>query len=174
MDLFQDYLPLLFNLYTTYYTPYQPYIRPFMRYIYYAQSYAYKYLFPTLWPLYRLTRMVFSRLSDAPDIATLVVIVLVAWISLRVLDILRRQIIYWISLVLKLLLWAAVALAGFYVYQRGVEQSLEDLGWVLGYFAALEDEGERLGQTKGKAKMAQARNSERRAPRGRTRGGGWY
>ena len=168
-----DYLPLFFNLYTTYYTPYQPYIRPFMRYVYYAQSYAYKYLFPTLWPLYRLTRMVFSRLSDAPDIVTVVVLVLVAWISLRVLDILRRQIVYWISVALKLLLWAAVALIGFYVYQRGVEQSLEDFGWVLGYFAGLENEGERLGQTKGKAKMNQARKSERGAPRGRTRGGGW-
>ncbi|MCJ1394036.1 hypothetical protein MMC18_006914 [Xylographa bjoerkii] len=173
MDLLQDYLPLFFNLYTTYYTPYEPYIRPFMRYVYYAQSYAYKYLFPTLWPLYRLTRMIFSRLSDAPDIATLVVLIILAYISMKVLDILRRQIIYWISVTLKLLLWASLALIGFYVYQRGIEQSLEDLGWVLGYFAALEDEGERLGQTKGNSKMAQARRAERQAPRGRTRGGGW-
>ena len=92
---------------------------------------------------------------------------------MKVLDILRRQLVYWISVALKLLLWGAVALVGFYVYQRGVDQSLEDFMWVLSYVAALEDEGERLGQTKGKAKMAQAKRSERGAPRGRTRGGGW-
>ena len=144
-----------------------------MRYVYFAQSYAYKYLFPTLWPLYRLTRIAFSRLSDAPDIATIIVLIILAYISLKVLDILRRQIVYWISVSLKLILWASVAFIGYYVYQRGVDQSLEDFGWVLGFFAGLEDEGERIGQTKGRAKMAQARKAERRAPRGRTRGGGW-
>lgn len=80
---------------------------------------------------------------------------------------------YWISVALRLLLWASLALVGFYVYQRGVEQSLEDLGWVLGFFAGLEDEGERIGKTKGRQKMADARRADSGGPRRRTRGGGW-
>ncbi|MCJ1475910.1 hypothetical protein MMC13_004574 [Lambiella insularis] len=174
MDLFEDYLPTFFNLYTTYYAPYEPYIRPYKRYIFVAQSYAYKYIFPTLWPLYRLTSFFLSRLlSDTPDLATLAVLAIVLFLSLKVLDILRRQIMYWMSLALRLLLWASVGLIGFYVYQRGGEQSLEDLGWILGFFAGLEDEGERIGKTKGRQKMGDAKRAASAGQRRRTRGGGW-
>jgi len=95
-------------------------------------------------------------------------------VSLKVLDILRRQIVYWISVATRLLMWVAVALIGFYVYQRGVEQSLEDVGWVTGLLAGLGDKGKQIGKAKGTQKMADARRAQAGGPRGRTRGGGWY
>ena len=105
---------------------------------------------------------------------TLVLLAVVLLVSLKVLDILRRQIVYWISVVLRLSMWVAVALIGLYVYQRGAEQSLEDVGWVIGLFAGLTDEGEKIGKAKGTQKMADARRAQAGRPRGRTRGGGWY
>ena len=104
---------------------------------------------------------------------TLAVLAVVLFVSLKVLDILRRQIIYWVSLGLRLSMWVAVALIGLYVYQRGVEQSLEDVGWVIGLLAGLGDEGEKIGTAKGRQKMADARRAQAGGPRGRTRGGGW-
>ena len=93
---------------------------------------------------------------------------------MKALDILRRQIIYMISVTLRLLLWGTVALVGFYVYQRGVEQTLEDAGWLMGFLNGLGDEGEKIGKAKGRQKMADARRASAAGPRGRTRGGGWY
>ena len=171
----QDYLPTLFTLYNDYYAPYEPYIRPYKRYIYLAQSYSYRYVFPALYPVYRFTTFLLSRvLNDNPDIWTLVVLAIVLFISMKALDILRRQIIYMISVTLRLLLWGTVALVGFYVYQRGVEQTLEDAGWLMGFLNGLGDEGEKIGKAKGRQKMADARRASAAGPRGRARGGGWY
>ena len=86
---------------------------------------------------------------------------------------LRRTIIYWISVALRLALWGGVALLGFYVYQRGVEQSVEDLGWILGYLGGLEAEGDRIGHSRAQKKATDARGVPRSGPKGRTRGGGW-
>jgi hypothetical protein len=105
---------------------------------------------------------------------TLALLALVLFVSLKVLDILRRQIVYWISVAVRLSMWVAVAVVGFYVYQRGLEQSLEDVGWVIGLLAGLGDEGEKIGKAKGRQKMADAKRAQAGGPRGRTRGGGWY
>ena len=79
----------------------------------------------------------------------------------------------WISVMLKMGVWAGMALLGFYVYQRGVEQSLDDVVWLVGYFAEMQSEGERIGKKRGRERMADARRADTRGPRGRTRGGGW-
>jgi len=55
-----------------------------------------------------------------------------------------------------------------------LEQSLEDVGWVIGLLAGLGDEGEKIGKAKGRQKMADAKRAQAGGPRGRTRGGGWY
>ena len=70
-------------------------------------------------------------------------------------------------------MWAFVGLLGFYVYQRGVEQSIEDLGWLMGYMAQMGDEGEKIGKTQARRKAAKASRVPGSGPRGRTRGGGW-
>ncbi|MCJ1406899.1 hypothetical protein MMC19_000969 [Ptychographa xylographoides] len=174
MDLLQDYLPTLFNLYATYYAPYEPYIRPFWRYFYIAQAYSYKYLFPTIWPIYRLVTILLSRaLSDPPDLITLAVLAVILFASLKVIGILQRQIMYWISIGVKLLMYMSVALLGIYVYQRGFDQALEDFGWLAGLWVGLEEQGGNLGKGRSRTKMAEARRAERGTARGRTRGGGW-
>ena len=167
-----DYLPNAFYYYNTYYTPYEPYLRPVRRYLYLAQSYSYRYIFPYLWPTYKVfSKLLGKALNDTPDIAALALLAFVLLVSLKLLDMLRRQIMYWISMAIRLAMWAGVALLGVYVYHRGVEQSIEDLGWILGYLSELGDQGERIGQARAQKRAADARRVPKQAPRGRTRGG---
>ena len=167
-------MPDIFYLYNTYYTPYEPYITPLRRYLYLSQSYFYRYFFPYIWPLYRIwTKIIGKVLTDTPDFAALALLAVIVLVSIKVLDMLRKSIIYWLGLALRLALWAMVAGVGVYVWQRGFEQSIEDLGWVMGFLEGLGDEGERIGQNRAYRKAGDARRMPRSGPRGRTRGGGW-
>lgn len=110
---------------------------------------------------------------DAPDMATLALLAVILFISLKLLNILRQTILGWISVVLKLSKWTLVAAVGLYVWQRGLEQSLEDLGWAVGFIAGLENEGERIGNMRASRKTRDATRIPTHRPRGRTRGAGW-
>jgi len=90
-------------------------------------------------------------------------LVIIAFISLRVLDFFRRQIVQWISLVLNMGLWIGMAVIGWWVYQRGVEQSLEDAAWVVGLALGWSEEGKVQGGRMANQREAKA-TSVRRAP----------
>ena len=110
---------------------------------------------------------------DVPDIATLVLLAVVLFISLKLLDIVRNMIFSWIRMILKLGVWALVAAVGLYVWLNGIEQSMESLGWVIGYMAGLENEGERIGNIKASRRTRDANRISTRGHRRRTRGAGW-
>ena len=72
------------------------------------------------------------------------------------------------------------------MYQRGVEQAIEDFGWVLGLLSGWEREGEVVGKRRAGRKAREVHGMGRRREgsgyaagpgartgRGRTRGGGW-
>lgn len=111
--------------------------------------------------------------SDAPDIATLALLALILWISLKVLDIVRNMVLSWIRIVLKLSVWVLVAAVGLFVWLNGIEQSLEILGWAVGYLAGLENEGERIGSAKAARRSRDASRVSTRGHKRRTRGAGW-
>lgn len=169
-----DYFPQAANFYATYCGPYEVYLRP-LRYIYLSQSYFYRHFFPHIYPIYALfERAIGTLTTDSPDLATLAFLALICLISLKLLDMLRRTVLYWTKVAFKLAFYALVVGAGIYVWQRGIEQSLKELGWVVGLFMGLEDEGERIGRSKAAARDRDARRIPRhRGPQGRTRGAGW-
>ena len=86
---------------------------------------------------------------------------------------------YWVVLAIRLALWGAVGLGGVYVWRRGLEGSLEDFGWVVGFLGGLGEEvggGGRAGRSAGKREWEATRvprQGRRGAGRGRTRGAGW-
>ena len=86
---------------------------------------------------------------------------------------LRRTLVYWLRMAIRLASWAVVASVGVYVWQRGMEQSVEDLGWLIGFLAGSEDEGQRIGNSKASRKAGEARRVFEQGRRGRTRGAGW-
>lgn len=80
---------------------------------------------------------------------------------------------YWVAMAVRLMFWVAVAGAGVYVYGRGVEQTVEDVGWVVGLLAGLEEEGKRVGEREARGRRGRAEGLGKKTPRGRTRGKGW-
>lgn len=85
----------------------------------------------------------------------------------------RRTIMYWVGLAIKMGLWLAVGGLGVYVWQRGFNQSVEDFGYVWGFLHGLGNEGERIGGQKARGREMDARRMAGAGKRGRTRGAGW-
>ncbi|KAI4248127.1 MAG: hypothetical protein L6R40_001216 [Gallowayella cf. fulva] len=166
--------PQLFYLYSTYYTPYATYIHPLRRAILLTQSYFYRYAFPALYPFYALTSRLFGAvLTEQPSLASLALLAVLLLVSLKVMDMLRRTIIAWIAFAVRMIVYAGVMLMGLWVYQRGFEQSLEDVGWIVGLFAGLGEQGEKVGQARAAGRAKDARRVPRGNARGRTKGSRW-
>ena len=170
-----DYLPPLYSLYSFYTTTYNPYVTPIYRFILLAQSYLYRHIFPLIFPLYTLANKALRTLnSDSPDLLALLALGITLYISLRVLDYVRRTIVFWISLVIRLGLYAGVVGLGIYVWQRGLEQSLQDLAWAWGLFEGLSEQGQQVGGKRASSKEREARKVKgARARRTRNEGTGW-
>ncbi|KAE8348488.1 nuclear pore assembly and biogenesis-domain-containing protein [Aspergillus coremiiformis] len=70
--------------------------------------------------------------SSMPDLVSVLVLVLILIISLKVLDYARRVVMFWVTLVLRLVWWGFALGAIWYVYNAGVEKTGQDLGWLYG------------------------------------------
>ncbi|THC90952.1 hypothetical protein EYZ11_009581 [Aspergillus tanneri] len=70
--------------------------------------------------------------SSMPDLVSVLALAFVLLISLKILDYARRVIMFWVSLVLRLIWWGLVLGLGWYVYTFGWERTNRDLGWVCG------------------------------------------
>ena len=112
-------------------------------------------------------------LSEQPSLVSLALLAILLLVSLKLLDMVRRAVIYWISIAIRLLMYASFAFVGIWVYQRGLEQSLEDMRWTIGLLAGLAEQGEQLGHAKAAERQKDARRIPKGSSRGRTQGGGW-
>ncbi|KAI4193836.1 MAG: hypothetical protein LQ348_002762 [Seirophora lacunosa] len=174
MDILQDNFPQLFHLYSTYYTPYSTYIRPLQRAFLLSQSYFFRYAFPTLYPVYALTNRLLSfALTEQPSLTSLALLAVLLIVSLKVLDMLRRAVVYWISVAIRLAMYAMALIVGMWIYQRGLEQTLEDLGWIAGLLAGLNEQGEKVGHAKASRSAKEARRIPKGSPKGRKRAAAW-
>ena len=171
-----EYLPQVYSLYSMYTSTYHPYIAPILRYTFLIQSYLYRYIFPLVFPLYTIANNALQSLSsDSPDLLTLLLFGIILLVSFKVLDYMRRAVMFWVFLALRCAFYVSLAGLGVYVYQRGPKQSVEDFGWVAGLLEGLFDEGQRVGdrRAKGSEREAQRAWQARQGGRRRTRGAGW-
>ncbi|KAG5294753.1 hypothetical protein I7I48_11411 [Histoplasma ohiense] len=81
-----------------------------------------------------------TLLSSPPDLASLLILALILFISLRVLDYARRIITFWVMLVFRLVFWGSVVGAAYYVYVVGWERAAREAGWLLGLFQGFVEE----------------------------------
>ena len=70
-------------------------------------------------------------------------------------------------------MYATLLGVGMYVWQRGLEQSLEDFGWVWGLLEGFSEEGQRVGNQRAKGSEREARRQAQAGKRSRYRGAGW-
>ena len=86
---------------------------------------------------------------------------------------------YWLALAVKMAVWGLVAAVGAYVWQRGLEGSMEDVGWLFGVLSGEVEEVGRSSRAAGAGGSGPRRGhgankaGAGKGPRGRTRGGGW-
>lgn len=67
------------------------------------------------------------RLTTQPDIASLALLLIILFVSFKILDMAYRAVVFWISLVFKLVMWGGIIVLGFWVYNRGVDGFAEDV-----------------------------------------------
>ncbi|PWY81485.1 hypothetical protein BO83DRAFT_457927 [Aspergillus eucalypticola CBS 122712] len=111
----------LASLHTTYLTPYISHCRS-------------AYLDPYL--IHPLASLLTSSMP-MPDLVSIFILALVLIISLKILDYARRLVMFWVNLALRLLWWALVLGALWYVYSVGIEKTGRDLGWLVGVAGGL-------------------------------------
>jgi hypothetical protein len=67
------------------------------------------------------------RVTTQPDLASIAVLLIVLFVSFKVVDMAYRAVMFWVNLVLRLMFWGAIFSIGVWVYSRGLEGFTEDV-----------------------------------------------
>ncbi|KAL1953451.1 hypothetical protein VTO42DRAFT_2809 [Malbranchea cinnamomea] len=73
-----------------------------------------------------------TLLNSSPDMFSIFALCLLFVISLKVLDYTRRVIVFWVTLIFRLLFWSTVIGISWYAYSVGREKASRDAAWVFG------------------------------------------
>ncbi|KAG4436456.1 hypothetical protein IFR05_008070 [Cadophora sp. M221] len=120
MDILEEYTPALLSALTT--------IEPYTRAPLQTISALSTRLTPLLTPY--LTTLL-NTLHTSPAILSLAAILLLLILALQILLFVRRLMMFWFRMVMRLVFWGVVVLLVSVVWQRGVGRTGEDLGsWV--------------------------------------------
>jgi hypothetical protein len=91
---------------------YGPYARQAYGYISTLKS----YLFPLI-----------DQVSKKPDLATIALLVIILFVSLKILNMLYQTFIFWLRMGVRLVFWASLAALGLWMYNRGPDGVMEDV-----------------------------------------------
>lgn len=135
----------------------------------------YNPLFSIISTLFGLTRTLqthftplLTRLIAQPDVATILALLAILLISLKILDMVYRTIMFWVRMALQLVFWGAVIVVGYWIWSRGPEGFIEDVQGLGGYWMG---EYERFSGEARALKMQ--KDSQIRQEAGRKKGRGW-
>ncbi|KAF2761622.1 hypothetical protein EJ05DRAFT_179005 [Pseudovirgaria hyperparasitica] len=98
-------------------------------------------IFHTLHILRTLALPLIARLTTAPDLFSLGVLVIILFASFYLLQMLVSAVLFWVRFAFKAALYVGIAVAALYVYARGLEGTVEDVSAAVG---AWMGEGEAL------------------------------
>ncbi len=104
-----------------------------------------------------------SKLTTAPDLATLALLLIILFLSLKILDMLRRAVMFWVALAIRAVTWGTVIFGILWVFNRGVDGVVQDVEYYTRFFFA------EWRRWEDQAAAAAARQFD-----GQTRGGGTY
>ncbi|CBX92596.1 hypothetical protein IAQ61_006016 [Plenodomus lingam] len=77
-----------------------------------------------------------TRLITQPDVASILLLLVALFISMKVLDMMYRAVLFWINLALRLAFWGGVLALGMWVWTRGPEGFVEDVTGLTEYWLA--------------------------------------
>ncbi|OKL59755.1 hypothetical protein UA08_04497 [Talaromyces atroroseus] len=70
--------------------------------------------------------------TSSSNLVSAIILLLTLYISLRILDYARRVVMFWVTLVMRMIFWTAVLSIAVYVYNVGPEKAIADAGWIWG------------------------------------------
>ncbi|KAI9371410.1 nuclear pore assembly and biogenesis-domain-containing protein [Aspergillus egyptiacus] len=76
-------------------------------------------------------------LASMPDLASVLVLIFILFVSFKVLDYTRRAVMFWVWLTMRLAWYATIISIGLYMYQAGWEKVARDLGFVFNFLVGL-------------------------------------
>ncbi|KAF2691087.1 hypothetical protein K458DRAFT_474066 [Lentithecium fluviatile CBS 122367] len=95
-------------------------------------------LVTTLFGIMRALQTQFSpliaRIITQPDVASILALLAILFISLKILDMAYRAVIFWVKLVVKVVFSVAVLGVGFWMWNRGLDGFVEDLQGLAEYY----------------------------------------
>ncbi|KAI9819881.1 MAG: hypothetical protein M1827_006451 [Pycnora praestabilis] len=122
MDILQDYISQALHLYNTT----SPYLRPLRKYGWLLAS----YINPYTPYLNSLNALLSSISTQKADLTSLVLVLIVLFLSLKLFGILWRGVIGWIVLAFRFAFYIAVCIIGVWIWQRGIDGFVGDImGW---------------------------------------------
>ncbi|KAL9084681.1 MAG: hypothetical protein Q9159_005111 [Coniocarpon cinnabarinum] len=69
---------------------------------------------------------ILASISAKPDLATVAILVVILFVSLKILNMLYQTVIWWISLFLRLAFWTVILSVGLWIWQRGFGGAMTD------------------------------------------------
>ncbi|KAL2872038.1 Apq12 family protein [Aspergillus lucknowensis] len=99
-------------------------------------------------------------LASMPDLASVLVLIFILFVSFKVLDYTRRAVMFWVWLTMRLVWWATIISLGLYMYQAGWAKVARDLGFVFNFLVGvLEQFGRGLEESTARAGERSSRGS---------------
>jgi len=120
MDLVQENLITLFQTYDSL----SPYLRPIHSTVSTIQTQTSKLISPLITPL---LESFYTTLSESPAILSIILFVILLFVSLKILDLLRRAVVFWVRLMVKIAFWGTIIALAMAVWQVGFHESVERL-----------------------------------------------
>jgi hypothetical protein len=131
MDIIQGKLPIhpifttqLVNIlpdWATHFLSSHDNLRAYLPYV--GQAYGYantlkSYLLPLI-----------DQVSRKPDLATVALLVIILFVSLKILNMLYQTFVFWLRMAWRIVFWASLAALALWMYHRGPEGAVEDVGY---------------------------------------------
>ncbi|KAF2833231.1 hypothetical protein CC86DRAFT_365182 [Ophiobolus disseminans] len=75
-----------------------------------------------------------TRVITQPDVATVLLLLAIFFISLKILDMMYRAVIFWVNMVIRLVFWGSIVVLGLWVWNRGVDGFVDDISGLFEYW----------------------------------------
>jgi hypothetical protein len=73
--------------------------------------------------------------TTSPDLASIALLIIILFFSLKILDMAWRVVLFWVQLAVRVVFWGALVLGSLYVWNRGVDGTVDDAQELALYWA---------------------------------------
>lgn len=102
----------------------------------------------------QLSEFMASYSASAPDLLTIFLLAIILFLSLKLLGYAYRIVMFWVTLVFRLVFWGSIIALGYHVYNAGPEKAYQDFGWLWGLLYGFVDDFQEKGKTAAAAYVA--------------------